>query len=345
MRLTPTILVFLLFIALGATLSNGCSKHPAVEQAAPIAFAVPPGFPQPRQIWASGPLTEEAFVLGRKLFFDGRLSKDGNYPCSSCHQPVAAYTTFEHDRSHGYNNSHTLRNAPGLFNLAWSPELNQDGSGRSLEAIARAHITHPQEMGETIPAVLDKLRPDTAYHRLFKAAYGDESINEQRLLNALSQYVLNLVSADSKYDKVKRGEAQFIPEEAAGYTVFQSKCASCHTEPLFTDFTYRNIGLPVDPQLNDYGRMRVTNNPADSLKFRVPSLRNVALTSYYFHDGRASMPAVVVEHYRKRVIPSPTLDPSLANGIQMTDSEAFNLVQFLYTLTDSSFLNNPRFRE
>ena len=132
MRLTPTILVLLLFIALGATLSNGCSKNPGAEQPAPINFVVPPGFPQPRQIWASGPLSEEAFVLGRKLFFDGRLSKDGQFPCSSCHQPVAAYTTFEHDRSHGYNHSHTLRNAPGLFNLAWSPELNQDGSGRSL---------------------------------------------------------------------------------------------------------------------------------------------------------------------------------------------------------------------
>jgi cytochrome c peroxidase len=345
MRLTPTILVLVLFIALGATLSNGCSKHPGAEQGAPINFVVPPGFPQPLQIWASSPLTEEAFVLGRKLFFDGRLSKDGNFPCSSCHQPVAAYTTFEHDRSHGYNQSHTLRNAPGLHNLAWSPDLNQDGSGRSLEAIARAHITHPQEMGETIPAVLDKLRADTAYRRLFKAAYGTETITDQGMLNALAQYVLNLVSANSKYDKVKRGEAQFIPEEAAGYAVFQSRCASCHTEPLFTDFSYRNIGLPVDPQLNDYGRMRVTRRPEDSLKFRVPSLRNVALTSYYFHDGRASMPAVVVEHYRKGVIQSPTLDPSLANGIQMTNTEAFNLVQFLYTLTDSSFLNNPRFRE
>ena len=345
MRLSTTILCFGLFIGLGATLSNGCSKNPVTQTPAPITFPVPPGFPQPRQVWASGPLTEEGFVLGRKLFFDGRLSKDGNFSCASCHQPVAAFTTFEHDRSHGYNNSHTLRNAPGLHNLAWAPEFNWDGSGRSLEAVAKAHITHPQEMAETIPSVLQKLRDDNEYKSLFKAAYGDETINEQRLLNALAQYVLNLVSANSKYDKVKRGEAVFRPEEGAGYATFQAKCATCHTEPLFTDFSYRIIGLPVDAHLNDYGRMRVTGLSSDSLKFRVPNLRNVALTSQYFHDGRATMPAVVIEHYRRSVIPSPTLDPLLANGIPLTNTEAFNLSQFLFTLTDSSYLNNPRFKE
>lgn len=345
MRLSNTIVVLLLFIATGAMLANGCSKNPAVQTPPEKAFVVPPGFPQPRQIWGSGPLTEEGFVLGRKLFFDGRLSKDGAFPCSSCHQPIAGFTTYEHDRSHGYGNSHTLRNAPGLHNLAWAPEFNQDGSGRTLEEVARAHITHPEEMAETIPGVLEKLRADTAYQRLFKAAYGTAGINEQRLLNALAQYVLNLVSANSKYDKVKRGEASFSAQEAAGYTVFQAKCASCHTEPLFTDFSYRNIGLPVDHHLEDYGRQRVTGDPRDSLKFRVASLRNLAATAHYMHDGRLSMFPVAVEHYRKGVIPSPTLDPQLAGGIPMTDSEAFNLVQFLYTLTDSAFLNNSRFRE
>ncbi|HEY1114402.1 MAG TPA: cytochrome c peroxidase, partial [Chitinophagaceae bacterium] len=105
MRLSNTIVVLLLFIASGAVLSNGCSKGPGAQTPPEKAFVVPPGFPQPRQVWSSGPLTEEGFVLGRKLFFDGRLSKDGNFPCSSCHQPVAGFTTYEHDRSHGYGNS------------------------------------------------------------------------------------------------------------------------------------------------------------------------------------------------------------------------------------------------
>lgn len=345
MRLPNTIVVLLLFIATGAMLANGCSKNPVTPMPPEKVFVVPPGFPQPRQVSSNGPLTEEAFVLGRKLFHDGRLSKDGNFPCSSCHQQVAGFTTYEHDRSHGYNNSHTLRNAPGLHNLAWAPEFNQDGSGRSLPDVARAHITNPSEMAETIPSVLEKLRADTAYRRLFKAAYGTEAVNEQRLLNALSQYVLNLVSANAKYDRVKRGEAQFSSQEAAGYAVFQAKCASCHTEPLFTDFSYRNIGLALDPHLQDYGRMRVTGKATDSLKFRVPSLRNVAATAHYIHDGRISMMAVVVEHYRKGVIPGPTLDPQLAGGIPLSDTEAFNVVQFLYTLTDSAFLANRRFME
>lgn len=345
MRLSKTLFVVLLFIASGAVLSNGCHKGPVSGAPAEKAFVVPPGFPPPRQVWGSGPLTEEGFVLGRKLFFDGRLSKDGNFPCSSCHQPVAGFTTYEHDRSHGFGNSHTLRNAPGLHNLAWAPAFNQDGSGRTLEEVARTHITNPTEMAETITGVLEKLRGDTAYQRLFQAAYGTAGINEQRLLNALAQYVLNLVSANAKYDKVKRGEVQFSAQEAAGYTVFQAKCASCHTEPLFTDFSYRNTGLPVDHHLEDYGRLRVTGNPGDSLKFRVASLRNLAATAHYMHDGRMSMFPVAVEHYRTGVVPGPTLDPQLTGGIQMTDTEAFNLVQFLYTLTDSAFLTNSRFRE
>ena len=345
MRLHLTIVSILLFIALGTTLSNGCKKHPAANTPDPIPFPVPPGFPEPLQIPANGPLTEEGFLLGRKLFYDGRLSKDGNFSCASCHQQVAAFTTFEHDRSHGYNNSHTLRNAPGLFNLAWAPEFNQDGSAKSLEAVIRAHITNPIEMAETIPGVLEKLRSDAVYQGLFKEAYGVEGINEQMVLNALSQFVLNLVSANAKYDKVKRGEAQFNSVEQQGYTVFQAKCAACHTEPLFTDYSYRNIGLPLDPTLKDYGRMRVTGDPADSLKFRVPTLRNVHLTSFYTHDGRISMPAVLVEHYRKGVVRSTTLDPMLQNGISLSDAEAFAVVQFLYTLTDSSFLNNKRFSE
>lgn len=321
---------------------NGC-KHERMHRTTPLPFVVPPGFPQPAHNFQANPVSEEGFALGRKLFYDGRLSKDGHYSCESCHQKVAVFTTFEHDRSHGYANSHTLRNAPGLFNLAWLNEYNQDGSGASLQAISEAHITHPFEMGETMGGVVDKLKGDAEYKRLFQAAFGDEQVSSGRILNALSQFLVSMVSANSKYDKVKRGEASFTSFEQRGYDVFKAKCASCHTEPLFTDFSYRNIGLPVDAGLNDYGRMRVTGNRADSLKFRVPSLRNVALTSHYGHDGRFSMFATVLEHYRSGVVQGPTLDPALANGIALSSSEMNELVQFLHTLTDSSFLNNPRY--
>jgi cytochrome c peroxidase len=324
---------------------DSCKKNNPPLPARPINFVVPPGFPAPTYSFQSNPLTEEGFLLGRKLFYDGRLSIDGNYPCSSCHQPVAAFTTFEHDRSHGYGHTHTLRNAPGLFNLAWYPVFTQDGSTESLPGIYLAHITNPGEMAETMGNVVNKLNADTAYKRMFKAAFGDEHATPDHIFKALTQFVINLVSANSKYDRVLQGKESFTPEEQQGYLIFRTKCASCHTEPLFTDFAFRNIGLPIDTSLKDYGRMRITGDAADSLKFRTPSLRNVELTSYYEHDGRFTLPRDAIRHYRTGVLQSPTLDPSLSGGIPLTNTEEDNLVFFLRTLSDSAFLNNPRFRE
>jgi cytochrome c peroxidase len=333
----------ILFVTAAAVLMNSCKKTElALTQ---ISFTVPPGFPQPRYNFSANPLSEEGFQLGKKLFFDGRLSADGNFACASCHQPVAAFTTFEHDRSHGYNNSHTLRNAPGLFNLAWLNEYNQDGSSKTLEDVYRKHITSPTEMGETIPGVVAKLTADADYKRLFRAAFGDEKVTENRLYKALSQFVTNLVSATSKYDKVKKGEASFTIEEQNGYAVFQAKCATCHAEPLFTDFSYRNNGLEPDPGLNDHGRMRVSGNSADDFKFRVPTLRNAEFTSYYGHDGRLSVFRMMIRHYRTTITPSATLDPLLTNGIPLTTQQEDQLVAFIRTLSDSTFLNNPRFRQ
>ena len=345
MKSKVVILSLLTFILVGSVFINSCKKTEPFVRTTPIHFTIPQGFPQPVYNFQAHLITEEGFLLGRKLFYDGRLSIDGNFPCASCHQPVAAFTTFEHDRSHGYNHSHTLRNAPGLANLAWYPVYKWDGSAATLEEISLAHITAPDEMAETMDHVISKLESDTAYKRLFKAAFGTEQVSGDRILNALSQFVINLVSANAKYDKVKKGEASFTAEEQNGYAVFQAKCAFCHTEPLFTDFSFRNVGLSVDPVLNDYGRMRVTHNSADSLKFRVPSLRNVDLTSYYTHDGRLSVMRMMIQHYETGVIQSPTLDPLLKNGIAITLTEENNLVAFLRTLSDSSYLNNPRFRE
>ena len=153
------------------------------------------------------------------------------------------------------------------------------------------------------------------------------------------------MSVNSKYDKVKRGETSFTAEEQQGYTVFTSHCSSCHREPLFTDFSFRNIGLEVDPGLRDHGRMRVTGLSGDSLKFRVPSLRNLEFTSYYFHDGRVSLPRHAIQHYRFGINAGPTLDPLLTNGINLTNTEENQLVAFLRTLSDSGFLKDARYRE
>jgi cytochrome c peroxidase len=329
-------------VTAGSLFLNGCRKT-SVETTV-IPFIVSGGFPQPLYNFAANPITEEGFQLGKKLFFDGRLSVDGRTDCGSCHQPLAAFTTYEHDRSHGVNNSHTLRNAPGLFNLAWYPSFNQDGSASNLETVYRNHITSPTEMGETVANVVRKIKDDASYKTMFRAAFGDEKVTEDRMYKALNQFVLSLVSANSKYDKMRRGEAFFDAQEAAGYAVFKTKCATCHTEPLFTDFTFRNVGLELDNALKDHGRMRVTGNRADSLKFRVPSLRNAEFTSYYTHDGRLNTFRTMIKHYRFSINGSATLDPLLANGISLTNQEEDQLVAFIRTLSDSTFLNNPRFR-
>ena len=289
-------------------------------------------------------MTEEGFQLGKKLFYDSKLSSVSYVYCGSCHQPVAAFTTFEHDRSHGINGVHTLRNAPGLFNLAWYPYFNQDGSANSLWKVYENHITNPTEMGETVSNVINKLQQDTSYKRMFRDAFGSETVTADKMYKALDQFVISLVSDNSKFDKVLQGQASFTAQEQSGYSTFQSKCTSCHSGNLFTDFSFRNIGLEIDPALNDFGRMRVTGNRNDSIKFRVSSLRNLDFTSYYMHDGRINFPRNVLKFYETGVNQGPTLDPSLMNGISLTQTEEDNLVEFLRTLSDSTFLNNPRFR-
>jgi cytochrome c peroxidase len=180
---------------------------------------------------------------------------------------------------------------------------------------------------------------------MFKAAFGSTMINSQRMLKALAQFVGSMVSSNSKYDKVKRGEEKFNPVEAHGYELFKANCATCHKEPLFTDDSYRNNGLSLNNFLKDYGRMAITGDPADSLKFIVPSLRNLSVTFPYMHDGRLYSLYKVVDHYRNGIQISHTLDSSLVNPISMTDSDRDALVYFLHTLKDTSFLKDKRFSQ
>ena len=310
----------------------------------PMSFKIPAGWPKPpTNIYANNKLTEQGYKLGKKLFYDGRLSKDGEVSCASCHQQFAAFATFDHDLSHGVSNTLSTRNAPGLFNLAWKTALHWDGGINHIEVQPLSPLTAPNEMGETLDSVLFKIKKDTAYKRMFKEAFADGVINSQRMLKALAQYTGTLISANSKYDKVKRGEAVFTPYEEKGYEVFKAKCASCHKEPLFTDESYRNNGLALN-RFNDIGRQRITQQSRDSLKFKVPSLRNAQLTYPYMHDGRIFSIPQVIEHYRAGIkTEQPTLDPLLKNRISISNLEKSQLVYFIYTLTDSSFVRDPRY--
>jgi cytochrome c peroxidase len=305
--------------------------------------AIPPGFPRPNYRFQDNPLTEEGFQLGRKLFYDGQLSKDGNFPCASCHEQIGGFGTYQHDRSHGYNGSHTLRNAPPLFNLAWQKELHWDGAYKTLVEEAAQPITTHTEMAENFLEIINRLRKDPIYRLQFYAAYGSTAITGDRMLKALAQFTGSITSSHSKYDRYINGQAIFTAAELRGYQLYQSKCSTCHPAPMFTDFAYHNTGLPVDDFLKDYGRMRVTGRPEDSLKFKTASLRNVEMTSNYMHDGRFNTLFQVLNHYSTGIQSSATLDPLLVNKIPLTAAEQNDLVSFLRTLSDSSLLRNPRF--
>ncbi len=345
LRVSISILFFLLA---SVVLMDACKKTdtPAGNYSGtPMQLEIPAGWPQPTDVFAGNPLTKEGFELGRNLFYEGKLSKDGNFPCASCHQQFAAFATFDHDLSHGVNGFFTSRNSPPIFNLAWHKEFMWDGGINHLEVQPLAPITNPHEMGETIDSVILKLKADPKYPPLFRAAFGDETINSQRMLKALAQFQGAIVSYNSKYDKVKRGEASFAIPEQEGYDIFKAKCAGCHKEPLFTDLTYRNTGLPINSFLKDYGRMKITGLKSDSLKFKVPSLRNVDLTFPYMHDGRFYTLTNVLNFYRNSVVNDPSTDSLVRNKIPLTDIEVNRLIYFLKTLTDTTFTKDPRFKQ
>ena len=338
-----TILALIGLVFQFSYLLGSCKKNDNPNNLFFFKQEIPDGFPDPVYKFSNNPLTKEGIELGRQLFYDGSLSLDGNFPCASCHQQIASFGTYEHDRSHGYNSSHTLRNAPVLFNLAWQDKFHWDGEFSSLFDEAAQPINGHIEMAESFNGVINKLQKDPEYRKQFRNAFRTEFISPEQILKALAQFTGSMVSANSKYDRYKKGLTNFTAQEENGYQLFQANCNTCHPEPMFTDYSLKNIGLPVDNFLNDFGKMRITQDPADSLKFKVPTLRNVHISSNYMHDGRFNTLTQCLNHYRNGIQQSPTLDPLLTNGIQLTNTEATNLAIFLRTLTDSSFIQDIRF--
>ena len=338
-----TIFSLITFTITFSWLIGACRKEQKTNGLQLIQQEIPEGFPQPNYRFNDNPLSKEGFELGRRLFYDGRLSIDNLHPCSSCHEQKSGFCTFDHDRSHGVLDSHTLRNAPVLFNLAWSPYLHWDGEFTRLTDAAAQPINGHIEMGESYAGVINKIKDDPYYKEQFKTVFGSPFIRPEFILKALAQFTGYMVSANSKYDRYKKGTATFTAQEENGYQLFKAKCATCHPEPLFTDYSFRNIGLPVDGFLNDYGRMRITGKKEDSLKFKVPTLRNTYISSNYMHDGRFGTLLQCINHYRTGIQQSATLDPLLVNGITLTNAEVNDLFVFLRALTDSSFLQDPRF--
>lgn len=338
--------LFLLLPALSVMVFAGCKDDDnSTQPEKQIEFVIPPGFPQPVYQFTDNAVTNERFELGRKLFYDPILSRDNSISCGSCHQQAGAFSHIDHKVSHGIDDLNGTRNSPSLFNLAWHSNFMWDGGINHLDIQPIGPIQNPVEMDETLANVITKLRASTEYKTLFKNAYGSDSITSQMMLRAMAQFMAVMVSADSKYDKFMRAEAggTFDAQELNGLNLFRQKCASCHTEPLFTTFEYKNNGL--DSVFTDLGRALITLDPNDEGTFKIPSLRNVELSYPYMHDGRLKNLERVLDHYSTGVKQSPTLDPSLASGIPMTAQEKADIIKFLRTLTDHTFTSNPDYSE
>lgn len=307
----------------------------------PPYITIPQNWPKP--IYAVEAISPEGFELGRKLFYDPILSRDNTISCASCHFQATAFTHVDHDLSHGIDGKIGTRNALTLQNLIWNKTFMWDGGVNHLEVQPIHPITSPLEMDETFENCIDKLKRHTDYVAGFKKVFKSDKITGQFILKALSQFMAGLITANAKYDKVIRHEAQFSDLEAKGYALFQRYCVSCHQEPLFASTSFEYNGLPMDADLNDVGRMRITQNPADSLKFKVPTLRNIEFSFPYMHDGRFKTLNEVLHHYSQDFSSNPRIADALRNKPKFTDEDRVALISFLKTLTDKEFLFNPKF--
>lgn len=304
----------------------------------------PEGFPEKAYVGQQNPLTENGVALGKKLFEEGRLSADNLVSCSFCHMQEYAFTHHGHDLSHGVYDQVGMRNTPALQNLVWIKEYFYDGASNNLEMASLVPIHNELEMAETMPSIVKKLENDKAYQQMFLDAFGSTQVTSAGILKALAQYMSVLVSAESKYDLWKKEPIKYplSSDEVQGYQLFQQKCSSCHSGALFTNQSFINNGLPPNPRINDLGRETVSGDPNDRYKFKVPSLRNVAYTAPYMHDGRFRTLESVLRFYNEGMVYSETIDEQLVNdgriGIPMTAEEQRLIIAFLKTLSDKNFI-------
>jgi cytochrome c peroxidase len=328
-----------------------CSNQDEVYFNKPLDFQVPSNFPALVYNIALNPPTVKGFELGKKLFYDGRLSSDGIVSCGFCHIQEDAFTHHGHTFSHGVGDNIGTRNTPSIQNLGFQTAFMYDGATTHLDLQPIIPLVNPVEMNGNLTEIVAMMKADKVYKKLFKEAFTDGAINTENMLKALSQFMLMVTSSNSKFDKYRRNEVggSFSTEEASGYLIFNAKCASCHATDLMTDNSYRNNGLAVNPLLNDVGRYLVTEVNSDYYKFKVPSLRNVEKTAPYMHDGRFGTLKSVLNHYASGVTSSATLDPILNKneklGIPLSDVEKTQLIAFLKTLTDNQYLTDKRFSE
>ncbi|MCC5921671.1 MAG: cytochrome-c peroxidase [Cyclobacteriaceae bacterium] len=305
-------------------------------------FAAGDSIPHPE----NNPFTEAGILLGEKLFFDPSLSRNGQVSCASCHFPDRAFSDGVALSKAGVSGQPLDRHSPHLMNLAWADQgLFWDGGGGPLESMMFGPLMHEDEMGADLLSLTERMRQDEFYAQAFYEAFGTDSLLSMHISHALSQYVRTLVSFQSDYDRFLAGDENALePLAKRGLSIFEKHCSSCHSGVHLSDFGFHNNGLDTVFQEGNegvhLGRYRISGESADMGRFKTPSLRNVAITAPYMHDGRFATLEEVLDHYSEGIKHSPTVDITASFQLKKEEKEA--LLAFLHVLTDSSFLENPQ---
>jgi cytochrome c peroxidase len=326
-----------------------------------VQVETPTGFGQPMPIPPDNPTTEEGIELGRHLFYEKKLSRDNTISCGCCHQQDAAFTDPGRRFSLGVEGRVGIINTMAIINMLWQEHFFWDGRSHSLEHQAFFPIIDELEMDNTWQDVEQKLEATDLYPPMFKAAFGDETITQERITKAIAQFERTLISANSKYDKVKLRNSpteSFTPLEEEGFILFEQSergdCFHCHggsftgqTFAAYGALQFSNNGLDNLADMAE-GRYAVTGDPDDMGKFKIPTMRNIALTGPYMHDGRFNTLREVIEHYNEGGKMSPTIDVNMKHvgvGLNLSEREKNALEAFLETLTDADFVTNPDFSD
>ena len=321
--------------------------EPFVYNPSYVLLENPKGFPQPN-IPLDNLTTEEGIQLGKKLFYDKILSGNNTMSCADCHFQTSSFANNSQFNS-GIDGIFGDRNAMPLINLAWSKDFNWNGSVSSLESQAFEPVTNPIELHSlNWKEVSLKLMQNEEYKDLFQLAFNTRTIDSINIVKAIAQFERTLISGDSKFDKFLDYRSSLTASELRGKEIFTTEkgdCFHCHSYPLFTSNDFHNNGLDIESNLKN-GRYDVTENINDKGKFKSPTLRNIELTAPYMHDGRFQTLEEVIEHYNFGGHYSSTIDPNMKKvgvGLGLNEQEKLDLINFLKTLTDTSFIKNQEF--
>lgn len=340
---SPLVKLFFLLFCI-CTILYSCKKDPAMNIAEDEIMNIPMGFPL-INFPADNNFSKERWELGKLLFFDKQLSKNNTVSCASCHKQEFAFSDNV-ALSLGDDNSIGTSNAPTLANVAYQPYFTRAGGVPTLEMQILVPIQEHNEFNTNMLDVVEKLKQNNNYQKMAQTAY-NRDVDAYVITRALATFERSLISGNSKFDEYfYKGKTTALNEsEQKGYVLFNStktNCSSCHSGFNFTNYAFENNGLYLN--YADSGRMRLTQLPQDRAKFKVPTLRNIALTAPYMHDGSFATLNEVVEHYnsggKNHINKSNLIKP-----LGLSNQEKQDLINFLNTLTDNSFIQNKNFKQ